>query len=229
MMLHIPEVLTKAEVRDLRARLDAAPWVDGRMSAGPQGATVKRNKQLPIDHPVTLELGNIVLQALARNPLYFSAALPLRVAPPMFNSYDQAGEEHYGFHVDGAVRAVKNAPHGWVRTDLSATLFLCEPEDYEGGELTVRDTYGEHAAKLPAGDMVLYPSSSVHCVTPVTRGTRVCSFMWLQSMVRHDHQRTMLYDLDQTINSLRARLGETEETVSLAATYHNLLREWSEI
>lgn len=225
MMLHIPNVLTPEQVRAMRAAIDAADWVDGRATVGVQGARVKNNRQLPEDSPIALEHGRTVLQALAVHPLYFGAALPLRAVPPLFNRY--AGGETYGLHVDGAMRPV---PHGTaLRTDLSCTLFLCEPEDYEGGELVVVDTYGTHEVKLPAGDMVLYPSTSLHRVEPVTRGERVCSFFWVQSMVRDDARRAMLFEMDQTIQRLRARLGETEETVSLTGQYHNLLRMWSEV
>lgn len=225
MMLHIPNVLTPEQVRAMRAAIDAADWVDGRATVGAQGARVKNNRQLPEASPVALEQGRIVQQALAAHPLYFGAALPLRTVPPLFNRY--AGGETYGLHVDGAVRTM---PHGAaLRTDLSCTLFLCEPEDYEGGELVVVDTYGMHEVKLPAGDMILYPSTSLHRVEPVTRGERVCSFFWVQSMVRDDARRAMLFELDQTIQKLRERLGETEETVSLTGHYHNLLRMWSDV
>jgi PKHD-type hydroxylase len=225
-MLHIPQVLTQDEVRDMRARLDAAQWVDGRATVGTQGASVKRNRQLAESSPLARELGETVLRALARHPLYFAAALPLRVVPPLFNRYES--DETYGFHVDGAVRSHPAAP-GWLRTDLSATVFLCEPDEYDGGELVVKDLYGEHLVKLPAGDMILYPANSLHCVTPVTRGARVASFFWIQSMVRDHARRQMLFELDQTIQQLRVQLGETEQTLSLTNCYHNLLREWSEL
>lgn len=225
MMLHIPEVLSAAQVSEMRAALDAADWVDGRETVGAQGAQVKRNRQLPEQSPVTAQLGGLVLAALARSTLFFSAALPLRFVPPLFNRYE--GGEHYGLHVDGSVR--RTASGQQLRTDLSCTLFLAEPEDYDGGELEVVDTYGVHEVKLPAGDLILYPASSLHRVTPVTRGARVCSFFWLQSMVRDDAQRAMLFELDQTIQKLRARLGESEETVALTGQYHNLLRMWSEV
>jgi PKHD-type hydroxylase len=227
MMLHIPNVLTPEQVRTMRSAIDAADWVDGRATVGAQGAQVKLNRQLPESSPVAREQGHAVLQALAAHALYFAAALPLRTVPPLFNRY--AGGETYGLHVDGAVRHQPNAAHPALRTDLSCTLFLCEPEDYEGGELVVVDTYGMHEVKLPAGDMILYPSTSLHRVEPVTRGERVCSFFWVQSMVRDDARRAMLFELDQTIQKLRARLGETEETVSLTGQYHNLLRMWSEV
>ena len=225
MMLHIPEVLTATEVREMRAALDATDWVDGRETVGAQGAQVKRNRQLPEQSPVTAQLGSLVLAALARSTLFFSAALPLRFVPPLFNRYE--GGEHYGLHVDGSVRRTGSGQQ--LRTDLSCTLFLAEPDDYDGGELEVVDTYGVHEVKLPAGDLILYPASSLHRVTPVTRGARVCSFFGLQSMVRDNAQRAMLFELDQTIQKLRARLGESEETVALTGQYHNLLRMWSEV
>lgn len=226
MMVHVPEVLSPEQVRQLRAALDAADWIDGRDSAGPQGARVKNNRQLSEQSPVAQELGGVIREALARHPQFFSAALPLRVVPPMFNRYE--GGETYGLHVDGSVRSLPGGG-GQLRTDLSCTLFLCDPQDYDGGELEVVDTYGTHEVKLPAGDLVLYPSSSLHRVQPVTRGARVCSFFWLQSMVRDDARRALLFELDQNIQSLRARLGETGETVALTGTYHNLLRMWAEV
>ncbi len=226
MMLHIPQVLTLDQVRAMRAALDGADWTDGRATVGAQGAQVKRNRQLPETSALGLELGRTILAALAANPLYVSAALPLRSVPPLFNSY--AGGEHYGAHVDGAVRQVPGgaAP---LRTDLSCTLFLADPDDYDGGELVVVDTYGAHEVKLPAGDMILYPSSSVHKVEPVTRGTRVCSFFWIQSMVREDAKRGMLFELDQAIQALRMRVGDCDEVVVLTSHYHNLLRLWAEM
>jgi len=226
MMLHIPNVLTLDQVRAMRAALDGADWTDGRATVGAQGAQVKRNRQLPETSALGMELGRTILAALAAHPLYVSAALPLRSVPPLFNSY--AGGEHYGAHVDGAVR---NVPGGAapLRTDLSCTLFLADPDDYDGGELVVIDTYGEHEVKLPAGDMILYPSSSVHKVEPVTRGTRVCSFFWVQSMVRDDARRGMLFELDQAIQALRVRVGDCDEVVTLTSHYHNLLRLWAEL
>ena len=225
-MLHIPEILSKDEVREMRRRLDAAEWVDGRATVGDQGAAVKRNRQLAESSDTARELGAVVMRALARNPIYFAAALPARTVPPLFNRYES--DETYGFHVDGAVRQYPGAP-GWLRTDLSATLFLSEPDSYDGGELIVKDQYGEHLVKLPAGDMILYPANSLHCVTPVTRGARVGSFFWVQSMIRENNRRQMLFELDQSIQQLRAQLGETEQTLSLTNCYHNLLREWTEV
>ncbi|MEO5935054.1 MAG: Fe2+-dependent dioxygenase [Duganella sp.] len=226
MMLHIPGVLNQQQVAAMRARLDASDWIDGRATVGAQGALVKQNRQLPEASPLALELGRTVLEALAGNALFFAAALPLRTIPPLFNSY--AGGEHYGAHVDGALRRVAGSGQ-WVRTDVSSTLFLSDPDEYDGGELIVTDAYGEHEVKLPAGDLILYPSTSVHRVEPVTRGARVCSFFWTQSMVRDDARRAMLLELDQNIQSLRARLGDCAELVGLTGHYHNLLRQWSEV
>ncbi|MDQ8035714.1 MAG: Fe2+-dependent dioxygenase [Bordetella sp.] len=225
-MIHLQNILSADEVARMRERLDAARWVDGRVSAGSQGAAVKRNRQLPDGSAEAAELGAAILRALARHPTYFAAALPLRTVPPLFNRY--ASTETYGFHVDGAVRSQSAMP-GWLRTDLSATLFLSDPEQYDGGELVVQDTYGEHLVKLPAGDMVLYRADSLHCVTPVTRGERVAAFFWIQSMVREHGRRQILFDLDRAIQALRARHGESEQTLMLSQCYHNLLREWAEI
>jgi PKHD-type hydroxylase len=225
MLLHVPNVLTREQVAEMRRRLDATDWVDGRETVGPQGAQVKKNRQLPETSPVGRELGDVILAALAKHPLFFSAALPMRTVPPLFNRYE--GGEHYGLHVDGAVRALPGSAMR-LRTDVSCTLFLTEPDEYEGGELTVVDTYGAHEVKLPAGDLILYPSTSLHQVMPVTQGARVCSFFWVQSLVRESSRRAMLFDLDQTIQKLRAKLGDGEEVLGLTGTYHNLLREWSE-
>lgn len=226
MLLHVPGVLTPAQVAEIRARLDASGWVDGRETVGAMGADVKRNRQLPELSPLGRELGELILRALADHPLYFSAALPLRQVPPLFNRYE--GGEHYGLHVDGAVRQLPGTGLR-LRTDLSNTLFLCDPEDYDGGELVVVDTYGTHEVKLPAGDLVLYPSTSLHRVEPVTRGARIAAFFWTQSMVRDDTRRTMLHELDQTIQKLREKHGNTEEAVALSGHYHNLLRLWAEV
>ena len=226
MMLHIPEVLTPQQVADIRARLDASDWVDGRATVGSQGAQVKQNRQLPELSPLGRELGEIVLKALLAHPLFVSAALPLRTVPPLFNRYE--GGEHYGLHIDSAVRTVPGTTLR-LRTDLSCTLFLSNPDDYDGGELGVVDTYGTHEVKLPAGDLILYSSSSLHRVEPVTRGARVCSFFWTQSMVRDDGQRQLLFELDQTIQQLRLKLGECAEVLSLTGHYHNLLRQWGAV
>lgn len=226
MLVHIPEILTRTEVADYRARLEAAEWVDGRATVGDQGAQVKRNRQLPVDSPLGRELGELILQRLYSNPLFMAAALPLRTVPPLFNSY--AGGEHYGLHVDGAIRQVPGTTFS-LRTDLSSTLFLSAPEDYDGGELVVEDTYGSHEVKLPAGDLILYPSSSLHKVEPVTRGVRLSSFFWTQSLVRDDWQRNMLFELDRNIQQLRAKYGDSEALMGLTGHYHNLLRQWSQL
>jgi PKHD-type hydroxylase len=226
MILHIPAVLTKEQVTNVRAQLDAADWIDGRASVGEQGAKVKRNRQLPEQSPLGRELGAIIEAALRNNPLYFAAALPLRSVPPLFNRY--SGGEHYGAHIDGSVRAVAGSPLP-VRTDISATLFLNEPETYEGGELIVSDTYGSHEIKLPAGDLILYPSTSLHRIEPVTSGERLCSFFWAQSMIQDDGKRSMLFELDQNIQKLRARIGDSEEVLGLTGHYHNLIRLWAQV
>lgn len=226
MMLHVPEVLGRDEVAEMRRRLDASDWVDGQATVGEQGAKVKRNRQLPELSPLGRELGQLILTRLAAHALFVSAALPHRYVPPLFNRYE--GGEHYGLHVDGSVRGVPGTNLS-LRTDLSCTLFLCDPDDYDGGELEVVDTYGTHEVKLPAGDLILYPSSSLHRVQPVTRGARVCSFFWLQSMVRDDGRRGLLFEMDQSIQKLRAKIGDSEEVLALTGTYHNLLRQWAEL
>jgi PKHD-type hydroxylase len=232
MLLHIPGVLDRDQLARIRAALDGAGWVDGRQTVGAQGAQVKRNLQLADDSPLRRELGDLVLAALARNPLYFAAALPLRTLPPRFNRYEGGGT--YGAHVDGAVMALPGPPgglpggQGYVRSDLSCTLFLNEPDEYAGGGLVVDDTYGEHEVKLPAGDLILYPSSSLHRVEPVTRGARIASFFWIQSMVRDLEQRQLLYQLDTSIQALTASGADREALVRLTGIYHNLLRRWAE-
>jgi PKHD-type hydroxylase len=224
MLLQIPDVLTPQQVSQARGRLDAAQWVDGRITAGHQSSQVKENEQLPEDHPLARELGEMVLAALQRNSLFIAAALPLRVFPPLFNRY--RGGHSFGNHVDNAIRQLPGAPLR-IRTDLSATLFLSGPEEYDGGELLVEDTYGVHSVKLPAGHMVLYPSSSLHNVQPVTRGARVASFFWIQSMVRDDGERTLLFDLDNAIQRLSQDVPDHRATVQLTSVYHNLLRRWA--
>jgi PKHD-type hydroxylase len=224
MMLHIPGVLNPEQVRAMRARLASTDWIDGRASVGSQGAQVKRNRQLAEGSPLALELGQTVSAALMANPLFFSSVLPLRILPPFFNSY--AGGEHYGAHVDGAIRMQRGGSA--LRTDVSCTVFLSEPEEYEGGELTVIDAYGTHEVKLPAGDAIVYPSTSIHAVQPVTSGERVASFLWVQSMVRDDWKRAMLYELDANIQALRAKHGDGPELVGLTGHYHNLLRQWAD-
>ena len=224
MLLHIPDILGRDELARIRAALDASDWTDGRETVGVQGARVKRNEQLPETSPLRAELARIVLAALARNPLYFAAALPLKTLTPRFNRYRDGGE--YGFHVDGAV--MRSGDGGHVRSDISCTLFLNDPEEYDGGELIVSDTYGEHEVKLPAGDLILYPSSSLHRVAPVTRGARLASFLWVQSMVRDDARRAMLFEMDGAIERLRAGGADADAVLRLTGVYHNLLRQWAE-
>jgi PKHD-type hydroxylase len=226
MLLHIPEVLSADQVRHARGLLDAAEWVDGRVTAGHQSARVKDNLQLPEDHPVSREVGATIQAALQRSPLFMSAALPLRVFPPLFNRYE--GGRAFGNHVDNAIRQVPGTPFR-IRTDLSATLFLSEPDEYDDGALLVEDTYGVHAVKLPAGHLVLYPSTSLHRVSTVTRGARIASFFWIQSMVRDDGQRTLLYDLDTAIQSVNQARPDDPAAVQLTGVYHNLLRRWAEL
>jgi PKHD-type hydroxylase len=226
MLITIPDVLTGEQVQKARAKLDAAEWVDGRVTAGHQSARTKDNAQMPEGHPVALELGEIILTALARNSLFVSAALPLKVFPPLFNRY--AGGQSFGTHVDNAIRQDPRTG-GRIRTDLSATLFLCAPEEYDGGELSVEDTYGVHKVKGAAGSMVLYPSTSLHHVTPVTRGARVSSFFWLQSMVRSDGDRSLLFDMDRAIQQVERESPGSAAAVQLTGVYHNLLRRWVEM
>jgi len=227
MLVQIPKLLNEDQVRTLRARLDAAdaPWIDGRATAGHQGARVKHNRQLAEDTALNRELGDIVLAALERHPLFISATLPQRVYPPLFNRYE--GGEHFGSHVDGAVRLLPGSA-AKIRTDVSGTLFLADPAGYDGGELIIEDTYGTHAVKLAAGDLVLYPASSLHRVAPVTRGARVAAFFWVQSMVRDDTQRAILFDLDRAIQRLSARVQDPA-LVELTGVYHNLLRQWADV
>ena len=228
MLLHVPQVLDAQELARVRQALETADWTDGRETVGAQGAEVKRNQQLADASPLKAELGRLVLAALERNPLYFAAALPLRVLPPRFNRYTGGGE--YGFHVDGAVMISSSGPERLqVRSDVSCTLFLCEPDEYDGGELVISDTYGEHEVKLPAGDMILYPSSSLHRVLPVTRGARLASFFWVQSMVRDDGRRRLLLEMDTAIQSLRQGQADPGAVLQLTGVYHNLLRQWAEV
>jgi len=226
MLLRIPAVLTAEQVTYFRKRMDAARWVDGNVTSGHQSAQAKYNEQLPEDSAEARELGEQVLQALSRSPLFFSAALPKQVFPPLFNRYGPGMT--FGNHVDSAIRSHSQQPVR-IRTDLSATLFLAAPEDYDGGELLVEDTYGTQQVKLPAGDMVLYPATSLHRVAPITRGARVASFFWIQSMVRDDAQRTLLFDLDMAIIRLTQEAPKSPALVSLTGTYHNLLRMWAEV
>jgi PKHD-type hydroxylase len=225
MLLQIPKVLSAEQVARFRARIDAVQWVDGNATAGHQSAQVKYNEQLPEESPEAREIGEEIMTALAKNALFFSAALPRQVYPPLFNRYQ--GEMNFGTHVDGAIRV--HAPTSRrIRADISATLFLTAPEDYDGGELLVEDTYGTHASKLAAGDMVLYPATSLHRVTPVTRGVRVSSFFWIESMVRDDAQRALLFDMDMAILKMSRDAPGHPSLVSLTGCYHNLLRMWAD-
>lgn len=226
MLLQIPDVLTAEQVREARQLLDQADWVDGRVTAGPQSARTKDNQQLPEDSPAARELGQRILGALQRNPLFITAALPLQVFPPLFNRYQ--GGQSFGTHVDNAIRQVPGTPHR-IRTDLSATLFFSGPDEYDGGELMVEDTYGVHGVKLPPGHLVLYPSTSLHHVRPVTRGARICSFFWIQSMIRDDAERTLLFDLDAAIQRISRDAPDHPSAVQLTGIYHNLIRRWAEL
>jgi PKHD-type hydroxylase len=225
MLVHIPAVLNADQVQECRRALDQAEWIDGRATAGHQSSRMKDNVQVPEGHPVARKLGDMILTALERSPLFIAAALPLKVYPPLFNRYQ--GGQTYGTHIDGAIRDIAGTPHR-VRTDLSATLFISSPEDYEGGELMIEDNYGVQRVKLPAGDMILYPASSLHRVQPVTRGARVASFLWLQSMIRDDGERTLLLDLDTAIQQLNRIAADNPAMVQLTSVYHNLLRRWAE-
>jgi PKHD-type hydroxylase len=226
MLLDIPNVLSPEQVAEARKLLEAAEWVDGKVSAGHQGARVKDNMQLPVESPVARQVGQMILKALGTNPLFMSAALPLHILPPMFNRY--SGGQTFGTHVDGSVRVVPGTNHR-LRTDLSCTLFFASPEEYDGGELIIEDTYGSKSVKLPAGHMILYPSTSLHQVTPVTRGTRLCSFFWLQSMIRDDGQRRLLFDMDVAIQRFGTENATHPSVVQLTGVYHNLLRQWAEM
>lgn len=229
MLLHIPAVLSPTQLAEMRAALASAEWVDGRATVGAQGAQVKRNQQLADRSPLAQRLGDGVLAALAASPLFHAATLPAHILPPRFNRYEGGGE--YGFHVDGAVMglaATDGQPASQMRSDVSCTLFLAEPDEYDGGELIISDTYGEHEVKLPAGDMIVYPSSSLHRVTAVTRGTRIASFFWVQSLVRDGEQRRMLLELDASIQSLTATGAERGSVLRLTNLYHNLLRRWAQ-
>jgi PKHD-type hydroxylase len=229
MLICVPGVLSKGDVADFRRIMEGCEWEDGRSTAGAQSALVKKNEQLPPDSEVARKLGNRVVSALTASPRFIAAAIPLHIFPPLFNRYVAADNHHFGIHVDNAVRGDRLTGLR-IRTDLSVTLFLSEPDQYEGGELVVEDAYGPHEIKLPAGDLVLYPASSLHMVTPVTRGVRVASFFWLQSMVRDAHARSLIFDLDTTIQALVERLGRDDpETVKLTGIYHNLIRTWAEV
>ena len=228
MILCIPSVLAPLEVAECRKLLEEALWEDGKTTAGYQASKVKDNMQIPGDHPAAKKVGDVILRALASNPLFMSAALPLQILPPLFNRY--SGGQTYGTHVDASIRSLPNGQR--IRTDLSCTLFFAEPDEYDGGELVIEDTYGTKSVKLNAGEMVLYPSTSLHHVTPVTRGTRLCSFFWLQSMIRSDERRSILFDMDIAIQRLAKDLPDhqtaNEAGVQLTGVYHNLLRQWAE-
>ena len=224
-MYHIPGVLSPQDVARFREQLEQAEWVDGRVTTGAQGAQVKNNQQVDTRSTLYAALQNEVLNAVNQHALFFAAALPRTLSTPLFNRYQN--NETYGFHVDGAVRS--HPQNGWMRTDLSATLFLSDPQSYDGGELVVNDTFGQHRVKLPAGDLVLYPSSSLHQVTPVTRGARLASFFWVQSMVRDDARRRLLFEMDTSIETLRHGNAEAGAVLQLTGVYHNLLRQWAEV
>lgn len=225
MLISIPNVLTPAQLAEGRKALEAAAWVDGRVTAGHQGAHVKNNEQLPLDSTVARDVGDVILKALATHKLFMSAALPLHILPPNFNRY--AGGQTFGTHIDGAVRVMPNGQR--IRTDLSCTLFFSEPDEYDGGELMIEDTYGAKSVKLPAGHIILYPSTSLHQVRPVTRGTRLCAFFWLQSMVRDNTLRSILYDMDVAIQRLSVENPTHPSVIQLTGVYHNLLRQWVEM
>lgn len=226
MLLTIPDVLTPAEVTKARQLLEAAEWVDGRVTAGYQSGRAKDNMQIPESHPAAKQMGEMILSALGKNPLFLSAALPLKVFPPLFNRY--SGGQAFGTHVDNAVRQVTGTPVK-IRTDLSMTLFFSNPDEYEGGELVVEDTYGIKKVKLPAGQMVLYPGTSLHHVTPVTKGARLASFFWVQSMIRDDGRRAILFDLDLAIQRVSRDFPDHPSGIQLTGVYNNLLRQWAEM
>lgn len=228
MLICIQDILSKAEVAEFRHLMDADVWEDGRSTAGAQSAMVKKNEQLPPDSELARSLGRRVISALMASSQFISAAIPLHIFPPLFNRYVAASGHHFGIHVDNAVRGDRLTGLR-IRTDLSVTLFLSEPDDYDGGELVVEDYYGSHRVKLPAGHLVLYPATSLHMVTPVTRGARVASFFWVQSMIRDDQARSMIFDLDGAIQGLVGRIGRDDpETIKLTGIYHNLIRHWAE-
>ncbi len=226
MLLQIPGVLTAEQAAECRRKIENAQWVDGRVTAGHQSARAKNNLQLAENHPLAQEMGETILAALEQSSLFMSAALPLRVFPPLFNRYE--GGQAFGNHVDNAIRQVTGTPHR-IRTDLSATLFLTAPEDYEGGELVIEDTYGVHSIKLAAGSLILYPATSLHNVRPVTKGARISSFFWIQSMVRDDGERTILFDMDMAIQRIAENAPEHPSVIQLTGVYHNLLRRWADV
>ncbi len=226
MLLHIPGVFTRDEIKQIRVALEQAEWADGKVTAGHQSAKAKHNLQLPEDHPLVREISTQMLTRLWQNPLFMSAALPHKVFPPLINCYTRGGE--FGFHIDNAIRQVKNSVER-VRTDLSATVFFSDPDEYDGGELVIQDTYGNQRVKLPAGDMVLYPGTSLHKVEAVTRGARFASFFWTQSLVREDSQRALLFEMDQAIQHLTRDVPDHPALLQLTGNYHNLLRRWADV
>jgi len=226
MLLQISGVFNAEEVRRIRAALESAKWLDGKVTAGWQSGKAKHNQQLAEDDPLAREIAGLILQRLWTHPQFVSAVLPLKVFPPLFNRYTRG--ESFGYHIDNAVRAIKNSPEQ-VRTDVSTTVFFSDPDSYDGGELVIQDTFGTQRVKLPAGDLVLYPASSLHRVEAVTRGERLASFFWTQSMVRDDGKRRLLYEMDQSIQHLTADMPEHPALLQLAGTYHNLLRQWAEL
>lgn len=227
MIHHIPNVLSKEEVAEFRRLMEAANWVGGKVTAGTLSASVKQNQQLSEQDPLTHALSERVIQAIWKNPVFQSAALPHQIIPPLFNRYDES--ETFGFHVDNSIRLIRGTSQQ-IRTDLSCTLFLSEPEEYDGGDLVIEDTYGYHEVKLPAGDVVLYPSTSLHEVSTISRGTRFASFFWVQSLIREDSKRHLLFNLDESIRNLRTAHGDAyPEVMKLTNTYHNLIRMWAEL
>ena len=226
MLIAIPDVLDAAALARVRGLIDAGEWVDGNVTSGPQSALAKRNRQLPEDSDAAREAGGLVLDALGRSPLFVTAALPLKVFPPLFNRYE--GGDDFGLHVDNAIR-IRRGTDFRIRSDLSATLFMEEPDAYDGGELVIEDQFGPQVVKLPAGHLILYPASSLHRVTPVTRGVRTASFFWLQSMVRDDGERRTLFELDRAVQAVAADRGQGDAAVvQLTGVYHNLLRRWAD-
>ena len=226
MLVHVPEVLTEAQVARCRELMARATWIDGRATAGHQSAKAKHNLEIPEGSPEAREMGEMIVAALERSPLFISAALPHRIFPPLFNRYDET--MNFGFHVDNAVRQLTGTGLR-IRTDLAVTLFISRPDEYDGGELVVEDTYGAHSVKLPAGHMILYPATSLHRVNAVTRGARIASFFWIQSMVRDDGRRSLLFDLDMAINQTNQAIPNHSAVVALTSCYHNLLRGWAEV
>ncbi|MBU2871689.1 Fe2+-dependent dioxygenase [Colwellia sp. E2M01] len=225
MLLRIPNVLNKEQIKYIKDAMLQADWADGNITAGYQSSQTKNNLQLPENSAIAIEMGDLILSALAKSNMFMSAALPLKIFPPLFNCYQGGG--NFGVHIDNAIRQVPGTPVK-VRTDLSMTLFISEPDEYEGGELTIEDTYGSQKVKLAAGDMILYPATSLHHVTPVTKGRRLASFFWLQSLVNSDERRSILYNMDTAIQSLRAQVNDSPEIVQLTGVYHNMLRQWSQ-